>query len=204
VDELKTASYVNSLFLKAYEYSKINTQIKFLFIDIPIHKEIEYFYNFFFNQNNLVDSKEENLFSSSLTVFLRLNILYEKLFWITEVIKGQCPVCNSGIKIEKAYDSLENLMDNYMISIPENIRIRNLSDKIINSMNLFNDEEKILVFVKENSFLNVVNQVLKDLSNHEKIDEINDINLSQISILENMRNKNLDIYKEFNSIFIFI
>lgn len=204
MDELKTASYVNSLFLKAYEYSKINTQIKFLFIDIPIHKEIEYFYNFFFNQNNLVDSKEENLFSSSLTVFLRLNILYEKLFWITEVIKGQCPVCNSGIKIEKAYDSLENLMDNYMISIPENIRIRNLSDKIINSMNLFNDEEKILVFVKENSFLNVVNQVLKDLSNHEKIDEINDINLSQISILENMRNKNLDIYKEFNSIFIFI
>lgn len=57
------------------------------------------------------------------------------------------------------------------------------------------EEEKILVFVKENSFVNVVNQVLKDLTSYEEDKDVSDLNLAKYSIIENLRNKNSDLYK---------
>jgi len=164
-----------------------------MFIDLPIHKEIEYLFNFLFE--NTRNKSNDKTSSDNVIDYLKLNKLYEKFFWLTQDLNGQCPICNPHFKIEKAYNSLEVIMENFIINLKDNIKIRNLSDKIINSMNQFN-EEKILVFVKENSFLNVVNQLLIDLSNYEEDKDISDLNLAKYSIIENLRNKNSDLYKQ--------
>ena len=183
------------MFLKAYEYSKINPRLNFLFIDLPIHKEIEYFYNFFFHdsKNKPIDKNNINYLLS----YLQLNKLYEQFFWLLKDLNGQCPVCDPNLNLEKAYESLEKIMENYLVNLNDNIKIRNLSDKIINAMDQF-DEEKILVFVKENSFLSVVNELLKDLGSYEEDKDLSDLNLGKYSILENLRNKNKDLYNQIN------
>lgn len=175
-----------------------------MFIDTPIHKEIQFLFNFYFGQASNEKSLQSNklkIASQELLAFLQLNKIYEKFFWLTHELNGECPVCNPEMKLEKAFNSLENLMDNYLLSLPDNVKSRNFSDKIINAMNLFKDEDKILVFVKESSFLNIVNQVLKDLTSYEEDEEIKDLDLGKYTILQNLRTQNKDIYSEYKGKF---
>lgn len=135
--------------------------------------------------------------------------MFEKYFWLNKDCNGICPVCKPELKLEKAFDTLEQIIENYILSIDENIKIRNMSHKIINAMSLFSEEKKLLVFVKENSFINVTNQLLKDLSDYERADininskndndndndNNNNENLDHIrtSLMDNLKKKNLDI-----------
>jgi hypothetical protein len=85
-------------------------------------------------------------------------------------------------------------------NINDNIKAKNLSEKIINSLNLFSEEKEILVFVKEKNFINLVNQILNDLSNYENEDILlQDEDLIKRIILENL-NDNFDNKKSISNL----
>jgi len=157
-------------------------------------------FNFFFGDSDHKSLQNNKVLTKEVLGFLQLNKLYEKFFWLTQELNGECPVCNPEMKIEKAFNNLENLMENYIINLQDNIKVRNFSDKIINAMNFFSDEDKILVLVNESSFLNIVNQVLRDLTSYEEDKEISDLDLGKHSIMQNLRAQNKDIYKEHKGI----
>ena len=128
-------------------------------------------------------------------------MLFEKYIWLEETCNGICPVCSSEPKFEKAHDTIESLMEDYIVNIEDNIKIKNLSDKIINSMNIYADEDKLLIFVKENSFINVVNQVLRDLENYNQ--ESNNSEMIRFEIMENLKKNNPLLYRTKRGNFIF-
>jgi hypothetical protein len=157
VDSNKTISYMQSLILKSNYSLNLNPQIKVVLADVPLFKEIEFIYQNIFNK---IDPKD-------LFVFMKLSFLFEKYLWLIENCQNECPSCNKDIRFEFAHLSLEVLIDDYLLSIfgIEHLRVKNIADKIIQSVK-FGDFKgnNIVAFIEEKYFYYVIERLVKDFS----------------------------------------
>lgn len=175
VDSNKTISYMQSLIMKSNFSLNNNPQIKIVLADIPLFKEIEFIYKNIFNK---IDPRD-------LFMYMKMCFLFEKYLWLIENCQNECPSCNKDIKFEFAHLGLDVLLDDYILSLfgIEHIRVKNIADKIIQSVK-FGDFKgnNIVAFIEEKYFYYVIERLVKDfnmLAEGKPFDEVEKVFTSQ-------------------------
>jgi hypothetical protein len=169
-DTLKTLSYVNSLIMKCNYSLNTNPNLKIILTDIPIYMEIE---NLFKNILNKFNPRD-------IFLYMKFNLLFERYLWLIENCSKSCPVCDTHLKLESLHQSLESIVDEFLISFQgiEHPRIKNISQKIIDSLKIEDFKgNNIVSFVEEKYFYLVVERLVRDINSicdGKTFDEIED------------------------------
>jgi hypothetical protein len=150
---LKSVSYVQSLIWKCYHGLSLNYNLKVIFSDLPVSREVEHVVRNVFTDNEAVKA----FFTS-----FKLNYLFEKYLWLTEDIDKKCPACSSE-KPQFAHSTTEMLMEEYLLALEDGVRVTNIADKIVQAANTFKNEPVILSFVDKKYLYAVLERVTKEL-----------------------------------------
>jgi hypothetical protein len=188
-DSFKTMSYLQSLILKSNYALNVNPQIKVILTDIPLYHEIE----------NIIKNIFTNVSPKDFLSFMKFSLLFERYLWLSENCGDRCPACDSTTKFDSIYMSLEELIDDYLLSLKgiEHIKIKNISDKILKSLQ-FGDFKgnNILAFVDEKYFYLVIERLVRDM---DEICEGKDWDTKQKTFIHG-KGKNLSDGKKINEI----
>jgi hypothetical protein len=153
VNNIKTISFVQSLMLKCYFSLNMNYDLRVIFSDVPKSQELR-----FIIEDVMTDKNASSLFFSNF----KLNYLFEKYLWFTDDMDKRCFECSS-MRHEYSHLNTEDLFEEYLLGLNNNLKVKNISEKILNAAKFFTNEPVILCFVGQSYLYAVLEQITQDL-----------------------------------------